>query len=306
MIYVIRYLFVLFSTVILAVMPMQSAHGQKTNLAGQIWDANNKKFLSVGEMLDRLSTNKYILIGERHGRKAHQQREAFILAALAERKIYPKLFLEMIPRNKNALITAYRDKQPEYAGRLATLLDWANSNWPAWSFYQPVFNIALMAKLDIAGADLSDIEKSNINTLKKDMEIYDPVIRASWRKSMKKAHCNLIKEAQLEKVTQLQILRDKAMASTLKSAGNISEKSPALIIAGSSHTRNDRGIARYLDQKTSISIALIEADADQTMEKILPQPIDNSAVVYDLIWFTPKIRKETFCERFRPATEQTE
>ena len=273
----------------------QTTSQTQQTLAGKIWDAANKKFISTSQLIGALSKKQYILIGERHGRKAHQDREAFIIAALAQKGIYPDLYLEMLTQDQSLAVANYLKQEPEYAGRLAIPVKWAESNWPSWQFYQPVFNMAMMAKLPIRGADIPNAEKARINKLDDYIEAYELQVVESWRASMKKAHCDLIKEDRLSKITQLQILRDKAMANAMKVGTD--NNTPALLIAGSAHTRNDRGIPRYLDAEKTISLALIEAGEGNDLDDLVPISIEANTLTYDYIWFTPKIEKKTLCDR---------
>ena len=265
-------------------------------LAGKIWDLRQAKFISTSELIEELLTSDYLLIGERHGRIAHQNREAFLLAALAEKGVYPDLYLEMLPRDQTKTVEYYRGQEPEYAGRLAISLNWAASNWPSWSYYQPVFDIALMAKLKIGGADLKEDEKRRINKLDRDIESYDPDVKSSWRESMRKAHCELIKDDRLARVTQLQILRDQGMANALRSESDVDTMK--LLIAGSAHTRLDRGVPRYLNPgEKTVSLALMEAAETDGLDQVAPKSIDPNSPVYDFIWFTPKVEEQSVCDR---------
>lgn len=224
------------------------------------------------------------------------------MAALAEKGVYPDLYLEMLTQDQTPSVEQYLKLEPEYAGRLAIPLNWAESNWPSWDFYQPVFNIAMIAKLPIKGADLPNQEKKRINKLEDYVEAYELPIIESWRSSMKKAHCDLIKEDRLSKITQLQILRDKAMANTMQD--NTDNESIALLIAGSAHTRKDRGIPRYLEADKVLSIALIEATEVSALGDALPVSIEEGTKPYDYVWFTPKIEKKTLCDRLAVAKQQ--
>jgi len=61
-----------------------AAVAQAQELVGKVWEAETASFVSVSHMIDQLAEKKYILIGERHGRKAHQDREAVIITLAAK------------------------------------------------------------------------------------------------------------------------------------------------------------------------------------------------------------------------------
>lgn len=284
-------------SLIFPVFAQEGINSRTISPIGRIWDVREARFIPTSQLLWTASKMRFILLGETHGRKAHQEREAFFLAALTEMNVYPDVFLEMVSSDQTPLVEQYRQQEPEYARGVAGVLNWAESNWPDWSYYEPVFNVAFMAKMAIFGADIPDQEQQKISSLTENIKPYEPEVLESWRSSMKKAHCNLIDDERLSSITQLQILRDQAMANAMNSDRRADI--PALLIAGSAHTRRDRGIPRYLDADAVISIALLEISQDQPMEEVFPKPIFKDAIVYDYIWFTPKIEKTSLCDRLK-------
>ncbi len=62
-------------------------------LAGHIWDASQCSFVKFEDMLNTISGNTYIILGERHGCKVYQGREAFLIGTLAEAGRYPRITL---------------------------------------------------------------------------------------------------------------------------------------------------------------------------------------------------------------------
>ena len=131
-------------------------------LINKIWDVRAKKFISQNELMNRLEQIMVILIGERHGHVEHQLRENYILEELAARQRYPALALEMLEPRQSLMINSYRNSSPEYAGQLGSALQWWKTGWPTWSYYEPVFQTALVAKLDFVGVDLPRAEQERI------------------------------------------------------------------------------------------------------------------------------------------------
>lgn len=85
---------------------------------------------------------------------------------------------------------------------------------------------------------------------------------------------------------------------------NTDQSGIAVLIAGSAHTRKDRGIPRYLEADQVISIALIEAPVVSTLEDVIPTSIEEGTTPYDYVWFTPKIEKKTLCDRLAAAKQE--
>ncbi len=264
------------------------------NLEGKIYRVSDGEFISSSDLIKAMSAADIMLVGERHGRTQHQSREAFILKALADRKIYPAVVLEMVPEDKSLQIAEFRQISPEDATLLAGPLKWHETSWPAWSFYRPVFQAAFTAKLPILGGDVADITRPASPPAIKDTE----GVAASWSDSLRQAHCNLIKQDRLDKLTRLQLARDRNMAKRLQLANTMND-GPALLIAGSAHTRLDRGVALYLDDKQVVSVALMEVRPGDKPRQHLPEPVSAGARIYDYVWFTAGTGKQSVCDRLK-------
>ncbi|MEM6478565.1 MAG: hypothetical protein AAF647_05915, partial [Pseudomonadota bacterium] len=63
------------------------------DLIDRVWDPARASFLTIRDLIDTLADSEIILVGERHGFAAHQERVAFLIKALADRGRYPTLAL---------------------------------------------------------------------------------------------------------------------------------------------------------------------------------------------------------------------
>jgi uncharacterized iron-regulated protein len=264
-------------------------------LAGLIWGASESRVVTFQEMLARIQDTPYILVGERHGRHAHQGREAFLIGALAEAGRYPTIALEMLSHAQTEAVAAYRQTSPEYALGLGLALNWADSNWPSWNYYQPVFDAAFTTKATIVGADLTEAEQQVILT--GDSGNQSAVGSLEYYQThMTKAHCGLIEDARAQDLARLQIARDRKMAEQLQV--NRHSDHGVLLIVGASHIRKGTGLPTHLPQNDVAVVALVETDA--TLSEFLTPFQDIVAgdlAEYDYIWFTPKVDETSFCDR---------
>lgn len=206
---------------------------------------------------------------------------------------FAALVLEMIDPEGAEKIAEYRRTQPEDASNLAMALNWGGSGWPSFQYYKPIFEIALHAKLEIAGGELP--AHANKRQGSTDDDEIDPRRLASWRDTMSKAHCDLISAADLDAAARLQIARDDSM---LQTASQVAGEHGTIVVAGRSHVRRDRNLPRSMHPDEIRYIALIEADTRSEPRTYLPPSI-NGAPPFDYIWFTPAKGGETACERLR-------
>jgi len=272
-------------------------------LAGKIWHVSENSFVSFNDMLKNVSNKTYIIIGERHGRKAHQGREAFLIGALAEAGRYPTISFEMLNHQQDAIVKEYRKKSPEYALGLAMDLNWSDSNWPAWSFYQPVFNMAFTTKAEIFGADLTDAEQDEAKRAKTSDLSAPSASLPYYQDQMTAAHCGLIKDDKALELAYLQIARDQQMAATLRKHRD--PKYGGLLVAGSAHIRKSTGIPNYLPANKTSIIYLKETDDNMAQFTREGQNIISGRITdFDYIWFTPKIKKISLCDRLNAKSDK--
>lgn len=277
-------------SLLIAMLAMAPISSNAEALAGRIWNVEEQSFVAFPDMISDIIGAPYVLIGERHGRTAHQSREAFLLGALVESGRAPALAMEMLTSAQTDLIARYRRAQPEYALELAIDLDWVNSGWPAWSYYYPIFNMAFAAKLPIIGADLPDGDEGAITRAQEiaSLEYY--------RDSMDRAHCGLIDEIRALELARTQMARDQSMAAALQNGAAVGDG--AVLIAGSSHVRRDTGIPSLLPDGSTETIMLLETELE--VAAFIDSPTQTTGLdltQYDFIWFTPMVPDTSFCDR---------
>jgi uncharacterized iron-regulated protein len=81
----------------------------------------------------------------------------------------------------------------------------------------------------------------------------------------------------------------------------IQSGSPALLVAGRGHARNDRGVPLFWQragQHATLSVAFVDV-SDAALE---PSQYDLAA--FDFVVFTPRVSDEDACERFRRELEK--
>ena len=274
--------------------------GETEVLAGKIWDVNKQAFISFTDLRDQAADARFIVLGERHGRHAIQNREAFLIGALAEQQIYPTIALEMLTHAETKIVRAYRQHSPEYSLRLALDLNWSENNWPAWNFYHPIFDMAFAAKLKLVGADLTDTEKEALNSSAAPLPDQDDPRFKHYKASMIKAHCGLIDEERANDLARLQMARDQSMAKTLME--NEDPDFGAILIAGASHASKPTGVPFYLPAKSTLTIYLFETE--QSLYAFDPETFNNDHLKgFDILWFTPKVQSESICDRLAPASQ---
>lgn len=81
-----------------------------------------------------------------------------------------------------------------------------------------------------------------------------------------------------------------------------SDKTHRILIAGSGHVRNDRGVPVYLAAKDPqaglVTIGFIEVMADKHSIDEYTERWGGDALPFDYVWFTPRLNRKDPCEAF--------
>jgi uncharacterized iron-regulated protein len=278
---VIQALLLTFASLTSAVFWTGPAKTQET--AFPIINIKSGETVSVQAFLDEIAKRKIILLGERHGFLPHQKRHAFILQALADRSRYPALVMEMINGQQAEIVNTYRSRSPENVSALGAELRWWETGWPAWSFYEPVFEAAFVAKLPIFGGEAPE------STTSAD---HPPEIEMLWRNALDRAHCGLASIERLTEITRRQVARDRHMADQLAKATNANPQQGAVLIAGSAHVRRDRGVPVWLKDVDVVTVAFfaLPSPAEHMTRQVIIDSVKAFAAngAADYVWVTPQ------------------
>jgi hypothetical protein len=92
------------------------------------------------------------------------------------------------------------------------------------------------------------------------------------------------------------------MASALTAAADAAHSDDAVLIAGTGHTRRDRGAGRDLAVKDPhravVSIAFAEVENGKTEPAAYASRWNTNALPFDFVWFTPRATDEDPCAAF--------
>jgi uncharacterized iron-regulated protein len=260
-------------------------------LAGRIWAPSEQAFVDADRVEAAVADADYALLGETHTIARHHRLQARLLAAAA-RERRPAVVLEMVARDTQAAIDAWRSAgaEPERFGKA---VDWSQRGWPEWAIYQPIVEVAVARDLPIrAGAPSAEIVRrvgqeglqrlpaQRRRSLGLDKALPDAADER-LRKTLKAAHCGSHSAVPIDRMVAVQRLRDAHMAERMRASGD----GGAMLIAGNGHTRRDFGVGPYLSRQAStVSVALIGAPSGDTLASV--REAHGGALAFDFVWFT--------------------
>jgi uncharacterized iron-regulated protein len=200
------------------------------------------------DLLDRATQAQVVILGEVHDNPTHHATQAAIVAHLQPAAIV----FEMLTPEQALLVTAENRDHPV---ALAEVLDWANSGWPDFAMYHPIFVAAPDAQIFGAAvprmAARAAMQDGLAQTFGPDADDYGltsplpPDQQAAAETLQQEAHCNAMPPEMLPVMVDIQRLRDAVLArETLRAVD--ATAGPVVVITGNGHARMDGGVPDYI------------------------------------------------------------
>ncbi len=278
-------------------------------LVGRIWSVRDGRFVEERQVLTGL--RGYVLLGEKHDNADHHALQARVLRSMLDAGRRPVVAFEMFDADDQAAIDTSRRDHPRDAAALARAVSWEKSGWPPWTDYAPIAQLALDAGLPIVATGLP---RSRMRALMKpeadagsaapidEGTPLDAAQEASLRDELRQSHCGHLPDARIGAMIRFQRARDASMAAALIAAESAARAEDGVLIAGTGHTRRDRGAGRDLavrDPKRAVtSIAFAEVLAGQTEPQAYAAQWNTQALPFDFVWFTPRATDDDPCAAF--------
>lgn len=222
--------------------------------------------------LKALPSVDVVFLGEVHDNPAHHEHQVAALLAIKPKAVVFEMLTAEIAKKVTPELLGNKDK-------LDAALDWANSGWPSFDMYFPVFVASAEAAIygaqvprdaAIAAAMGGDVAASFGARAQEFGLLEDlPAEQQAEREAMQLAsHCNALPEEMLPGMVLAQRMRDAALAraatEALEATGG-----PVAVITGNGHARTDWGAAALMGEGVSVlSVGQFENAAEG------PQPFD--------------------------------
>jgi uncharacterized iron-regulated protein len=286
----------------------QARELQQHPLVGTIWDVAARRPIDADALLDRLASDVYVLLGDKHDNPDHHRLQARILSGLVAHGRRPAVAFEpMTVDRSGALAEALALPSPTSEGVIEAVRR-ADQGWP-WALYAPVIAEALRAKLPIVAADLDPAWVRLLQTqgiagldplLRAELDLADvplpPAGRSRLEQEIRRSHCGHATDGMVARMIDAQRARDAHLARALIDGS----ADGAVLIAGAGHVRRDADVplylARWAPQASVASVAFLEVSPDET--RFAATGAGDTAS-FDYVWFTPRVDLVDPCERFR-------
>ncbi len=280
----------------------QSIHFADHPLVGKVLDRDGNE-ASLDGIKQRTAATPHVMLGEIHPNPDHHVLQAEVLEHMIATGRKPALVFEMVTRAQQPVLDHVMASPPADAGIVADLLEWADSGWPDFAMYRPLFEIGLKHKLQLRagnlekstirrlggreGAALSDDERAALGL---DQPLPDAA-GAALLDVIRTSHCNMLPDTVLPMMRDIQRARDYVMADAMMNAANTDG---TVLICGAGHARLDWGAGLLVDRAAAGK--LVSVGFAETAEGLTIEDIDTSAHHFTLL--TPRADITDHCEAF--------
>ncbi|MBI3445591.1 MAG: ChaN family lipoprotein, partial [Magnetospirillum sp.] len=220
-------------------------------LAGKVWNPATGRLASPAAVIEAGLGAGILILGETHDNPDHHALQAWVVRGLGQSGRRPIIALEMVDSDHQAAL----DQSRQDLAEMGTRLDWEKRGWPLWSLYRPIAEAALAAGGDLKAANLPQGLTRQIAQGAESADVdgrfgldipLAPAEEKALAGELRDGHCNLLPETAIAPMIKVQRARDAAMAEVLADQSARPEAGPVVLIAGSGHARNDRGIPARL------------------------------------------------------------
>lgn len=296
--------------------PWEAPLGHDDPPAGRIWDVGAETYITPHQLLARLATARFVLLGEKHDNPDHQRLQAWIVRELLATGRRPAVAFEMLNDAQADALRRHLAAAPTDAAGLGPAVEWERSGWPDWERYRPIAEAALRADVPVLPANLAPATARAV--ARTDVGALDPALVTrygldrplpaaageSLARELRLSHCGHAPDAMIAGMAAAQRARDARMAESLVTGGT---RDGAVLIAGAGHVRADRGVPAYLAAREPgrrvAGVAFLEVDAARATPQAYADRFDGG-LPFDYVWFTPRMDDEDPCDRFRRALER--
>lgn len=277
-------------------------------LVGRIWSTRQHQFVDEAALDTAVVGAAWVLLGEKHDNVDHHVLEGRLVDAVAAHRPRVVLAMEMLTADQQAAVDSALPRGPD---AVAEASDWANSGWPSFELYRPVVAVATTRRLALVAANLPN---ATLMPLARSEPIADPAVAALAARTpptdpafvepiateMRESHCGMLPERAVPGMVRVQWMRDAMMAERMTAAPR---PEGAVLVAGTGHTRRDRGVpvhlARLGVEGEIVSVAFLEVEPGHDEPDSYGEAWGVTPPPFDYLWFTPVATNEDPCAELR-------
>ena len=225
------------------------------------------------------------MLGERHDGPEQERTQEQVIAHLIKSNLLQALVIEMVdhPHSTRGLAPNATEAQ------VRTALHWAEAAWP-WARYRHPIMTAVRAGVLVSGGNLPRSEMAQAMGRETPVERHHPAAWAHLQTRIRESHCGLLPEAQIPRMSRIQVAKDERMAQTVLHALGAGQTGQVVVlIAGAVHANKQLGVPLHLPKALVLRAIRLMAAGDEASE----------ADAFDAVWITPSAPATDHCAQLR-------
>jgi uncharacterized iron-regulated protein len=177
-------------------------HGAEHPLVGRVYAGTSGIAVEPTLLAHALQSARYVVLGETHDNPDHHRLQAQLLQQFLAAQRGAAVAFEMLDEDD---ASALATQAPATADELAERVAWADSGWPDFALYKPVFEVALTAHAQLIAAhpssehvraSMQGVADSEASDLHIDTPLPEDQVQAQHAE-IREAHCGHANEAML-------------------------------------------------------------------------------------------------------------
>ncbi len=288
--------------------PLLGSSRKPHTLAGRIFLRATQKFIAPTALPELFQNTEVLLLGERHDNSAHHRFQATAIRTFAgNTEETSAVLMEMLDDSQNTILQRYANANVD---DLIAALEPSNAGWHYGQYYRPIFIAAAdtSSRLLSANMERQKLLQIMMHKAKAPADLLAIIERTALSaketgaiaQEIEQSHCGMITSQQAMGMVQGQRLRDAVMARAVVSALNIVNR--VVLIAGSGHARDDRGVPRYLKAlgvNNILSIGMVETETALKTPQDYASRWPTKTFPFDIIVFTPPAQRPDPCAQWK-------
>ncbi len=274
--------------------------GAEHPLAGRVYARETRDLVEPARLFAALAEADVVLIGEIHDNSDHHLLEAELITRFLLAHPEAHVAFEMLDETQAEAL----EPPPKDADTLGERVRWQATGWPSFALYRPVFQAVLDGSGTLVAAHPSrERVRASMHGVSdaeaRELHLFPPLsspLREALVQEIADSHCGHAPEAMIEPMVRAQSFKDAFMARAMASVGGA-----ALLVAGSGHVREDRGVPLFLARRGLVDVLSIRLVG---VDDALLDPHAYAEAAYDFVIFTPRTTDESACDRFKEQLER--
>ncbi|MBI6628673.1 ChaN family lipoprotein [Pontibaca salina] len=251
---------------------------------------------SLDQVVSAAARADVVILGEVHDNPAHHTYQAQLVEMLQPSAVVWEMLTGVEAQMVDLALIPECDK-------LADQLGWAQSGWPDFAMYHPIFLAAPKARIFGAMVPRQEAKRAMEGGVAAafgaDAAAYGltaplPKAEQTSREELQQlVHCNALPPEMLAPMVEIQRLRDAALAraviDALQATGG-----PVVVITGNGHARKDWGIPLYLKRvRPEVKVFAVGQSENEQI-----------AGEFDAVLDSKPVERDDPCDRFRAPTPE--